>query len=119
LTDPDSGQIWRTRKHAHPQRYLATATGPERLAEHAAVAPLTRPLEFLMNALRLTDGFRPELYAQRTGLDPAALLSKLAPALADGLLRLQGGSLVPTPRGMALANELLLPFLDDESLPSA
>jgi oxygen-independent coproporphyrinogen-3 oxidase len=118
LTDPASGRIWRTRKQAHPQRYLATAAGAERLAEHTPVASTARPLEFLMNALRLTDGFRPELYARRTGLDPAALLSKLAPALADGLLRLQGGSLMPTPRGMALVNELLLPFLDDESPPS-
>jgi oxygen-independent coproporphyrinogen-3 oxidase len=119
LTDPTSGRIWRTRKQAHPQRYLATASGPERLAEHIPVAPNARPLEFLMNALRLTHGFRPELYARRTGLDPATLLGNLGPALADGLLRLQGGSLVPTQRGMALVNELLLPFLDDESPPSA
>lgn len=118
LTNSASQQIWRTRKHAHPQRYLATASTSARLAEYIPVLPRARPLEFLMNALRLTHGFRPELYAQRTGLDPAVLLTNLSPALADGLLKLRDGSLVPTARGMALVNELLLPFLNDESLPS-
>ncbi|HXF07864.1 MAG TPA: radical SAM family heme chaperone HemW [Candidatus Acidoferrales bacterium] len=112
LTDPANGQILRTRKHSHPQRYLATAAAPERLAEQTYVPPRALTLEFLMNALRLTDGFRLALYARRTGLDPATLLSALAPALTGGLLRLQGDTLVPTRRGLALTNEILLAFMD-------
>lgn len=112
LTDAASGQVLRTRKHSHPQRYLATAAGAERLAEQTYVPPRALTLEFLMNALRLTDGFRLALYARRTGLDPAALLAALGPALTGGLLRRQGDTLVPTRRGLALTNEILLAFMD-------
>jgi len=112
LTDAASGQIVRTRKHSHPQRYLATAAGAERLAEQTCVPARALTLEFLMNALRLTDGFRLALYARRTGLDPAALLTALSPALTGGLLRLQGDMLIPTRRGLALTNEILLAFMD-------
>ena len=112
LTDAASGQVLRTRKHSHPQRYLATAAGAGRLAEQTYVPPRALTLEFLMNALRLTDGFRLALYARRTGLDPAALLAALGPALTGGLLRRQGDTLVPTRRGLALTNEILLAFMD-------
>ncbi|GMV68700.1 MAG: oxygen-independent coproporphyrinogen-III oxidase-like protein [Pseudomonadota bacterium] len=112
LTDAASGQVLRTRKHSHPQRYLATAAGAERLAEQTYVPPRALTLEFLMNALRLTDGFRLALYARHTGLDPAALLAALGPALTGGLLRRQGDTLVPTRRGLALTNEILLAFMD-------
>lgn len=112
LTDAARGQVLRTRKHSHPQRYLASAAGAERLAEQHHVPPRALTLEFLMNALRLPDGFRLTLYARRTGLDPTALLVALAPALATGLLRRRGDTLVPTRRGLALTNEILLAFMD-------
>lgn len=112
LTDAASGQVLRTRKHSHPQRYLASAAGAERLAEQTYVPPRALTLEFLMNALRLTDGFRLALYARHTGLDPAALLAALGPALTGGLLRRQRDTLVPTRRGLALTNEILLAFMD-------
>ncbi|HBG52143.1 radical SAM family heme chaperone HemW [Candidatus Macondimonas diazotrophica] len=119
LTDTASGHIWRTRKQSHPQRYLATASTTARLADHEAVPPIARPLEFLMNALRLTDGFRLELYRQRTALSPELLLQSLAAALSDGLLRQQADSVIPTVRGLALTNELLLSFMADEIAASA
>jgi coproporphyrinogen III oxidase-like Fe-S oxidoreductase len=57
--------IIRTSKPLAPARYLGAA--PDELRSEAPIQADARPGEFLLNALRLTDGVDPQLFEQRTG----------------------------------------------------
>ena len=68
--------------------------------------------EFMLNALRLTDGVPVSLFSERTGLAQDALGGTIATAVADGLLVDPGsGRLRPTADGFRLLNELQARFL--------
>ena len=66
--------------------------------------------EFLLNTLRLTSGFRFELFQQRTSLDPQMLMPFIEKATARGLLIYDGDWVKPTPLGQRFLNDLLLMF---------
>lgn len=66
--------------------------------------------EFMLNALRLTDGFATELFQRRTGLPPHTLDAMRATAIAKGLLVAEDGCFCPTERGLAMLNDLILLF---------
>jgi oxygen-independent coproporphyrinogen-3 oxidase len=78
-----------------------------------AVAAADLPGEFMMNALRLADGFAPASFTQRTGLPPAAIEKSALAARRDGLLEMDGARIRPTPRGRRYLNRLLAMFLAD------
>ena len=109
LSDPD-GQIRRTWKTRLPKDYMDPARrfqAGERLLEAAEL-----PFEFMMNALRLTDGVPAGLFEQRTGLPLASLEAACAAARTAGLLDPDPARLKPTPRGQLFLNDLLQRFLD-------
>nr|WP_221197136.1 radical SAM family heme chaperone HemW [Simiduia aestuariiviva] len=114
----DDWHIERRSKTRLPEHYLnrlapgERITGHFRFAAHSdRLAPAELPLEFMMNALRLTDGVPESLLAARTGLS----LSALEPAL--GRLREQGlveaHRLQATALGSRFLNRLLLAFEAD------
>ncbi|MGK9537201.1 YggW family oxidoreductase, partial [Salmonella enterica subsp. enterica] len=65
------------------------------------------PFEFLMNALRLTEGVEARLYAERTGLDLASLEQARRDAEQSGLLQVEPSRLAATDRGQLFLNDLL------------
>lgn len=65
-------------------------------------------LEFLMNTLRLSDGFELDLYSERTGRPISQLEPFFEKARARQLLELTGKSAKPTRKGLQFLNELLL-----------
>jgi putative oxygen-independent coproporphyrinogen III oxidase len=71
------------------------------------------PGEFMMNALRLADGFAPALFGQRTGLPLATLEASLLSARRDGLLEVTEACIRPTAMGRRHLNRLLGLFLAD------
>ncbi|WP_255263679.1 radical SAM family heme chaperone HemW [Pseudomonas aegrilactucae] len=108
LSHPD-GRILRTWKTRLPKDYLNPAkpfTAGEKLL---TVDEL--PFEFLMNALRLTEGVDAELFAQRTGLALEQLAAARREAEQKGLLQVEPTRLVATPRGQLFLNDLLQYFL--------
>ena len=64
-------------------------------------------IEFLMNALRLTLGFPPELFESRTGLPLARLHSQLQQAADAQLIETVDGRIRATPKGYAFLNDVL------------
>ncbi|SDT98848.1 radical SAM family heme chaperone HemW [Geopseudomonas guangdongensis] len=109
LSDPD-GRIRRTWKTRLPKDYLDPAKrfqAGERVLEAAEL-----PFEFMMNALRLTEGVPAALFEQRTGLPLAGIEAACAAARAAGLLEHDPQRLRPTPRGQLFLNDLLQHFLD-------
>jgi oxygen-independent coproporphyrinogen-3 oxidase len=78
ITQPEQRLIFRQWKTRQPERYLAAPSSPARLANPYAAGreELTKgmlPLEFLLNALRLSDGCPSDYFASRTGLPLSAL----------------------------------------------
>ncbi|MBI4996168.1 MAG: oxygen-independent coproporphyrinogen III oxidase-like protein [Rhodocyclales bacterium] len=67
--------------------------------------------EFMMNALRLVDGFQASLFEQRTGLPLAAIEPALRQAESEGLLVRNDGRIAPTLLGQRFLNRLLGLFL--------
>jgi oxygen-independent coproporphyrinogen-3 oxidase len=69
------------------------------------------PFEFMMNALRLNQGFEAALFEARTGLPLAVVLPALGLAESKGLVIWDQGHLVPTLLGRRFLNDLLALFL--------
>ncbi|QYN04747.1 radical SAM family heme chaperone HemW [Pseudomonas protegens] len=108
LSHPD-GRILRTWKTRLPKDYLNPAK--QFKAGEKALGNEELPFEFLMNALRLTDGVDAALFAQRTGLDLGSLAEGRLQAEQSGLLQVEPSRLAATARGQLFLNDLLQYFL--------
>ena len=109
-----NGEIFRYRKVRQPNHYL----DPARISTTAAIEPIEQndlPLEFLMNTLRLTEGFPIDLYHATTGLSPESFIKDIEKAISEGLLekvrREKKEIIRPTLKGRMYLNELLERFL--------
>ncbi len=110
VTDPTTSTIRRYWKIRHPAHYLEKATGPTRLGGQQLVAEEEKPLEFLMNALRLREGFTPIQFESRTGLDFQIIAAKIEELLADDLLVRNGTAICCSERGWNLLDSILSRF---------
>jgi oxygen-independent coproporphyrinogen-3 oxidase len=98
-----------------PRRYFAAAAhGPE----WREVPRADLSFEFMLNALRLTEGFAPAEFTAATGLAADSLNPTLQDLAADGLLELQRGRWRTTARGLQFLNEVLQRFLPGENSPA-
>ncbi|HEX6735396.1 MAG TPA: radical SAM family heme chaperone HemW, partial [Azonexus sp.] len=105
-------RVLRQMRWKHPKAYLENARAGRPLQEESEVAAASLPFEFLMNALRLTDGFAPSLFELRTSRPLTTILPQLQAAAADGLLDIGPERIAPTARGRRFLNVLLERFLD-------
>ena len=105
----ESIEIRRRHKQRQPKGYM----NPEsRIAGDELIAADDRAFEFMLNALRLTDGFELKLFAERTGLAVTLIEAKLDVAQRKGLLKIEKGFAKPTNEGRLFLNDLLELFLD-------
>ena len=106
--------IWRYVKIANPQQYMEKQEGRGDVPALKPVEADDRLFEFLLNALRLTDGFDEQLFETRTGLPAASLRRRLEPVVKKGLIVSQGSdSWRVTPLGNRFLNDLQAEFLPD------
>jgi coproporphyrinogen III oxidase-like Fe-S oxidoreductase len=101
-------RVTRHSRIKQPREYLAA---DNTLAEERIIAPGELPFEFMLNALRLPDGFPLELFQARTGLPLASVIPALENAEAKGLIERDLKRIRPTARGQRFLNELLELFL--------
>ena len=111
LTQPHDGRILRRWKHKHPERYLATAATPARIGGDEWIAPEQRPFEFMLNALRLVEGFALSDFEARTGLPRAAIAQPLQQAQANGWLTSTAEHVQPTELGRRFTNDVISLFI--------
>jgi oxygen-independent coproporphyrinogen-3 oxidase len=69
--------------------------------------------EFMINALRLTDGFEVRQFSERTGMTLQTVESALDKAEAKGLLYRDHVKIAPTELGRRFLNDLQQIFLPD------
>jgi oxygen-independent coproporphyrinogen-3 oxidase len=113
LTLPDGG-IVRTVRLREPRRYLAARL--EEL-EQKPVPKVELPFEFMLNALRLVDGFHPALFEERTGLAWHTVAATVESLQAAGRLQLEAEHCRPTELGLRFLNDSLVAFLPEKPLP--
>ncbi len=113
LTDEAGAVVERRWRLKSPEAYLAAAGTPAVIAGTRILGEQDLIAEFMMNVLRLKEGFLPELFEQRTGLSPASLEKPLAEARAKGLLEISAQGIRPTRTGFRFLNELLTLFLPE------
>lgn len=106
------GVIRETRRK-HPRDYLQAAARGEFVLERRTVTSSELPFEFMLNALRLCDGFQTRLYPERTGLALAGIRQQLLAARHEGLLELSADHIAPTLKGQRYLNALLREFLPE------
>ncbi len=110
LTDGAGGVIERSVKHRHPRRYLASHGDGDHQARRGPVPATDLPLEFMLNAARLVEGFSEELFEVRTGLPASAISAPLVQAEERGLIERCRGAIRPTPRGIQFLDDFLMLF---------
>lgn len=105
-----SGEIVRRWKKRQPKAYMSEAV----LSGQNAIDKDALPFEFMLNALRLTEGVTADLFSQRTGVPSSVLQPLLVDAIGKGLLTDRLDYIEPTQQGRLFLNDLLEMFLIDE-----
>ncbi len=111
---PDGRRILRQMRWKLPKQYLAQVAAGRPIQDEFDVAAEELPFEFMMNALRLNQGFETTLFAERTGLPLEGIENTLRQAEQDGLIERTPGCIAPTRHGQRFLNRLLERFLADD-----
>ncbi len=104
-------RIIRQSRHKHPNRYLEHAPIGQAVDNEWVIQQDELGFEFMMNTLRLTEGFEIALFQQRTGLPLRAVEDTVQQAVTRDLLERNAEFIKPTLLGQRFLNELLEMFL--------
>ena len=107
-------RIVRQARYKQPTSYMQQAMAGNAVHEEAEVAREELAFEFMLNALRLTEGFDSRLFSERTGLPTQAIDAGLRQAEAKGLLQADHQRIWPTELGQRFLNDLQTIFLPDD-----
>ncbi|MFN5235004.1 MAG: oxygen-independent coproporphyrinogen III oxidase-like protein, partial [Burkholderiaceae bacterium] len=106
-------RIVRQARYRQPASYLQQAAAGNAVAEEAEISREALGFEFMLNALRLTEGFEVRLFMERTGLSFNLMDATLNAAEAKGLLLRDHLRIAPTLLGQRFLNDLQQMFLPD------
>jgi len=109
----DGQPAYRYQKPANPQVFMEWAEDTESQPKTEIIRGKDVGFEFMLNALRLTDGFTASAFREQTGSDIGALEKPLMQAEADGLIeRRDVDRWCPTETGFRFLNDLQARFLN-------
>ncbi len=112
LTDPVRLRVTRSEKNRSPRLYMAQAQSGRISRGERVVAEPDLVFEFMLNALRLRDGFDLQGFESATGLPATVLETPLERAAERGLIATDAaGRVAPTPLGSRFLNDLQAMFL--------
>jgi len=106
-------RVVRQVRYREPKLYMDNALGGNAIAQDEEVARAELPFEFMLNALRLREGFALQDFMARTGLPLSAIDKHLQEAQAKGLIERDLARVRPTERGFDFLSELQALFLPD------
>jgi len=106
-------RVLRQMRWKRPEQYLAKVAAGMPIQQEAAVAAVDLPFEFMLNALRLLQGFDSALFESRTSLPLLSIENELRQAECDGLIERRLQRIAPSDRGRRFLNQLLERFLVD------
>jgi len=104
-------RIVRQVRYREPRLYMDNALAGQPVAQEDEVARADLPFEFMLNALRLREGFTLAQFCERTGLSLTAIQEPLAEAERRGLVERDLARMRPTERGFDFLSDLQQLFL--------
>jgi len=114
ITLGGENRIIRRVRQRQPQAYLKEQGRNTITSEHELdTADLV--FDFMLNSLRLIDGFESRLFNENTGLSLSEVLPTLQSARDRGLIEMDSERIRPTERGFRFLNDLQSMFLDHKS----
>jgi putative oxygen-independent coproporphyrinogen III oxidase len=113
ITDAAKQAITRRSKQKQPQAFIDTAGSPSVILTEEVISKRDIGFEFMLNALRLTDGFPTPLFYQHAGLPLSHIDKALQYAEQEGLLTRDIHFIRPTEKGQRYLNVLIELFLPE------
>ena len=107
-------KVIRQARYKQPQAYLDAAVQGMPVQSEQVLSKEDIAFEFMMNALRLNNGFEEVLFQERTSLPLLLIRHELDEAEKRGLLQREGQRIAPTELGQRFLNDLLQIFLAPE-----
>jgi putative oxygen-independent coproporphyrinogen III oxidase len=104
-------RVIRQARAKQPESYMAQAHAGNAVQQEVEIVRQEMGFEFMLNALRLAEGFSPNLFAERTGLALSAIEQQLNAAEVKGLLYRDHALIRPTDLGARFLNDLQQMFL--------
>ena len=104
-------RVVRQVRYRDPNKYMAQALAGAAIAQDEEVPREQLPFEFMLNALRLREGFELARFSERTGLPLSAIQAALQRAEDQGLIARDFQWVRPTARGFDFLNDLQSLFL--------
>ena len=108
-------RVVRQVRFREPALYLEKALAGAFVAQETQVSRSDLPFEFMLNALRLKDGFSLQLFCERTGLPMTAIEEEMQLAQAKGWLERDLTRVRPSVRGYDFLNDLQSLFLPGQA----
>ena len=105
-------KVLRQMRYKQPQAYMDAVARGKPVQEEHAVTHKDIAFEFMMNALRLNEGFDATLFTERTSLPLLAIRRELEEAEKRGLLTRDVQRIAPSQLGQRFLNDLLEIFLE-------
>ncbi len=105
-------KITRETRFKHPNAFMENAENGNAVDNIWTIESADLGFEFMMNALRLTNGFELKLFQERTGMPWEAISIRVAAALKKGLISHDLQKITPTLLGQRYLNNLLEIFLN-------
>ena len=106
-------RVVRQVRFREPKRYMEGALAGAAVSQSEEVAIADLPFEFMLNALRLKEGFSLAQFGERTGLSITSIQRGLEEAEKKGLLARDLRHVWPTERGLDFLSDLQTLFLAD------
>ena len=104
-------RVLRQARYKQPASFMEAAANGNAVAEERELARDDLGFEFMLNTLRLTEGFDPNLFGERTGMPINAIEKALNAAEAKGLIYRDFRVIRPTELGQRFLNDLQEMFL--------
>jgi len=104
-------RVLRQVRFREPAQYMAQAVAGQCIAQEDEVSRAQLPFEFMLGAMRLTEGFELARFSERTGLSLAAIADALNAAENQGLIERDFTRVWPSERGIDFLNDLQSLFL--------
>ena len=114
LTNAPEQKITRSWKVKKPQDYLNKATSDKRISGEKTLSREDATFEFMMNALRLNNGFETEIFQQHVGLPISVIEKQLSQAEEKEWISWDLKRIKPTETGRQYLNNLLEIFMPSE-----
>jgi len=106
-------RVLRQARYKQPASFIEAAQKGNAVSEEHEITRGEMGFEFMLNALRLTGGFDPNLFGERTGMSITAIEKALNEAEGKGLIYRDFKLIKPTELGQRFLNDLQEMFLTE------